>query len=91
MQECQRSGRMAFAAKGKTERAQLTDDQIEAQIEARFVQSRKILDLREKYYREFKKVLKPRQIMKMYAEEKANGAKVKKELERRHNKKKNKK
>ena len=88
MQECQRSGRMAFGGKGKIE---LTDDQIEAQIEARFVQSRKILDIREKYYKQFKKVLKPRQIMKIYAEEKANGAKVKKELERRNNKKKTKK
>lgn len=76
----------AFAPK-KLEKP-LTDEQIEKQIEARFAKSRKILDIRERYYKEFKKVLTPRQIQKVYSLEKANGAKVKKEIERRHNKKK---
>ena len=78
----------AFAEKAVGGKKQLTDEDIEKLIEARFAKSRKILDIREKYYREFKKVLTPRQIQKVYAQEKANGVKVKKEIERRHNKKK---
>ena len=88
MQTCQRSARMAFGDRAKGAKSQLTDEQIEKQIEARFAQSRKILDIREKYYGEFKKFLKPRQILKIYTVEKSNGAKVKKEIEKRHNKKK---
>ena len=78
----------AIAEKTKGGKKTLTDEEVEKQIEARFAKSRKILDTREKYYKEFKKVLTPRQILKVYAQEKANGAKVKKEIERRHNKKK---
>lgn len=71
---------------------ELTDAEITARIEARFAQSHKILDIREKYYNEFKKILTPRQIQKMYKAEKDIQKKVHKEMARRFNKaKKNKK
>ncbi len=47
-----------------------TDAEIEKQIKDQFAQSRKILDVREKYYNEFRKILSPKQIMKIYQTEK---------------------
>ena len=88
LNNCSRSGADAFSKKVSGGKKQLTDEQIEKMIESRFAKSRKILDIREKYYREFKKVLKPRQIQKVYAEEKSNNAKIKNELEHRKNNKK---
>ncbi len=61
----------------------LTDAEVEQQIEARFAQSRKILDIRERYYKEFRKMLSPKQIMKIYQTEKSNANKFKKEFDRR--------
>ena len=87
LQACQRNGRIAVVERTKVGKANMTDEQIEKDIQSRFDQSRKILDIREKYYHEFKKVLKPRQIQKMYSEERANGVKIKKEIEHRNNKK----
>lgn len=49
----------------------LTDAEIEKQIKDQFAQSRKILDIREKYYNEFRKILSPKQIAKIYQTEKA--------------------
>lgn len=43
-----------------------TDAEVEKAIKDRFAQSRKILDIREKYYNEFRKILSPKQIMKIY-------------------------
>lgn len=63
--------------------AVLTDAEVERQIEARFAQSRKILDVREKYYKEFRKILSPKQIMKIYQTEKSNAGKFRKEFDRR--------
>lgn len=65
---------------------QLTDAQIEKKLEARFVHARRILDIREKYYHEFKKILTPRQIQRMYRAEKSLQRKVHKEMERRNGK-----
>lgn len=61
----------------------LTDAEVERQIEGRFAQSRKILDVREKYYKEFRKILSPKQIMKIYQTEKSNASKFRKEFDRR--------
>lgn len=72
-----------FGAEGPVSRDKMTDAQIEKIIEARFAQSRRILDIREKYYREFKKFLNPRQIQEMYRAEKSVQRKVRKEMERR--------
>lgn len=49
-----------------------TDAEVEAAIKARFEQERKILDIRESYYTEFRKVLSAKQILKMYNMEKRN-------------------
>ena len=61
----------------------LTDAEVEQQIKGRFAQSRKILDVREKYYNEFRKILSSKQIMKIYQTEKSNANKLKKEFDRR--------
>ena len=61
----------------------LTDAEMEQQIKGRFAQSRKILDVREKYYDEFRKILSPKQIMKIYRTEQNNANKLKKEFDRR--------
>ena len=60
----------------------LTDAEVEQQIKGRFAQSRKILDVREKYYDEFRKILSPKQIMKIYRTEQNNASKLKKEFDR---------
>lgn len=64
----------------------LTDAEVEQQIKGRFAQSRRILDVREKYYNEFRKILSPKQIMKIYQTEQNNADKLKKEFDRRKNK-----
>ena len=51
-----------------------SDEQAERNIQADFRTSRKVLDLRERYYTEFRKVLTPLQIRKMYAIEKQNAS-----------------
>lgn len=61
----------------------LTDAEIEKQIKDQFAQSRKILDIREKYYNEFRKILSPKQIAKIYQTEKSNANKFRKEFDRR--------
>ena len=60
-----------------------TDAEVEQAIKARFAQSRKILDVREKYYNEFSKILSQKQIMKIYQQEKSNMNKFRKEFDRR--------
>ncbi len=64
-------------------RPAMTDAQIENQIKEQFAQSRKMLDIREKYYNEFRKILTPKQIMKIYQTERRNADKFKKEFNRR--------
>lgn len=61
----------------------MTDAQIEKYIQEQFAQSRKMLDIREKYYNEFRKILTPQQIMKIYQTERGNADKFKKEFNRR--------
>lgn len=65
-----------------------TDAEVEAAIKARFAQSRKMLDIREKYYDEFRKFLSPKQIQKMYNLEKRNGDKFRNEMSKRQGMKK---
>ena len=52
----------------------LTDEQIEQRILDNFAQSRAILDVREQYYKEFRKILAPTQINQIYEDEKARRA-----------------
>ena len=65
-----------------------TTDELRRHIQTRFAQSRKILDVREKYYNEFRKFLSPKQIQKMYNMEKHNGDKFRKEMRKRQGMKK---
>lgn len=65
-----------------------TDAEVDQDIKARFAQSRKMLDIREKYYGEFRKFLSPKQIQKMYNMEKRNGDKFRKEMNKRQGMKK---
>lgn len=55
--------------KGK-KRSEMTDAEIEAIQKDRFKQSRKLLDLREKYYGEYRKFLSARQVQRVYELEK---------------------
>ena len=73
----------------RTSRSELTDAEVDQAIKARFAQSRKMLDIREKYYNEFRKFLSPKQIQKMYNMEKRTGDKMKKEMGKRQGMKKN--
>ena len=54
----------------------LTDEEIEKNILNRFAQSRATLDIREKYYQEFRKILTPGQIQAMYSAEKQHAARM---------------
>lgn len=85
LRSCHESMRNKFEKKNIKNHEELTDAQITERIEARFAQSRKILDIREKYYQEFKQILTPRQIQKMYRAEKEIQKKVHKEIGRRMN------
>ena len=46
--------------------AEMTDAEIDKNIKAKFQQSRKILDIREKYYNAYSKFLTPKQIQRVY-------------------------
>ena len=61
----------------------MTDADIAQQIKGQFTQSRKMLDIREKYYNDFSKILSQKQIMKIYQMERSCADKFKKEFERR--------
>ena len=50
----------------KTQRRQRTEQEIEQDIKNRFARQRAVLDVEEKYYDEFRSVLNPRQIEKVY-------------------------
>jgi len=61
----------------------LTDAEVEKLLKNRFAQSRKMLDIREKYYGEFSKILSQKQILKIYQQEQSNMHHFRKEFDRR--------
>lgn len=65
------------------EQPSMSDGEIATMLRNRFAQSRKMLDVREKYYNEFSKILSQKQILKIYQQEKMNANKFKKEFDRR--------
>lgn len=75
-------GTEANAAK-ETPKPVMTDAEIAKMLKDQFAQSRKMLDIREKYYNEFSKILSQKQIMKIYQQEKSNMNKFRKEFDRR--------
>lgn len=54
----------------KKKPSEMTDSEVDKCIKARFQQSRKILDIREKYYHAYSKFLTPKQIQRVYDLEK---------------------
>ena len=70
-------------ANAKKERPSMTDDEIATMLRNQFTQSRKMLDVPEKYYNEFSKILSQKQILKIYQQEKMNANKFRKEFDRR--------
>ena len=44
----------------------LTEEEIKAEFKQRFAQSRSVIDIREKYYKEYSRFLTQKQIKKMY-------------------------
>ena len=60
-----------------------TDAEVYKMMRDRFKQSRKMLDIREKYYDEFRKFLSPKQVEKVYNQGMMNQGKFHKEMNRR--------
>ena len=60
-----------------------SDAEVDKMMRDRFKQSRKILDVREKYYDEFRKFLSPKQVQKVYEQGQENHGKFHKEMNRR--------
>ena len=66
----------------------LTDAEVDKMMRDRFAQARKMLDVREKYYDEFRKFLSPKQVQKVYNLGMANKERFHKEVRRRSDMKK---
>ena len=67
----------------KREKKQLTDAEVEKMIKNRFTMSRKMLDIREKYYDKFREFLSPKQIQKIYDKEMNDTGRFQHEMNRR--------
>ena len=61
----------------------LTDAEVDKMMRDRFKQSRKMLDIREKYYDEFRKFLSPKQVQKVYDKGMMDHGKFHMEMNRR--------
>lgn len=61
----------------------LTDAEVDKMMRDRFKQSRKMLDIREKYYDEFRKFLSSKQVQKVFDQGQKNHGKFDKEKSRR--------
>jgi hypothetical protein len=60
-----------------------TDAEVDKMMRDRFKQSRKMLDIREKYYDEFRKFLSAKQVQKVFDKGMANKERFRKEMSRR--------
>lgn len=60
-----------------------TDAEVDKMMRDKFTLSRKMLDVREKYYDEFRKFLSPKQVEKIYDQGQMNHGKFHKEMNRR--------
>lgn len=65
-QECQKEMWALGPREPREPKREMTDAEAEQAIKMRFEQSQKILDLREKYYKEYSKFLSPKQIERVY-------------------------
>ncbi|MCM1035891.1 MAG: hypothetical protein NC406_01020 [Bacteroides sp.] len=57
-------------------RTRITDEQTDSLLRARFDHSRKLLDLREKYYKEYRKFLTAKQVDRVYQSERMQNVKI---------------
>lgn len=64
-------------------RPTLSDAEVDKMMRTRFVISRKMLDIREKYYNEFRKFLSPKQVQKIFDKGVENHGRFQKEMNRR--------
>ena len=60
-----------------------TDAEVDKMMRDRFKQSRKMVDIREKYYDQFRKFLSPKQVQKVYDQGMKNQDRFHKEMNRR--------
>ena len=60
-----------------------TDAEVDKMMRDRFAQARKMLDIREKYYDEFRKFLSPKQVQKVFDKGMDNHGRFRKEMSRR--------
>ena len=60
-----------------------TDEEVDKMMRDRFKQSRKMLDIREKYYEEFRKLLSPKQVQKVYEQGQMDNGMFYREMNRR--------
>lgn len=72
-----------FKSGEKPEPPVLTDAEVDKMMRDRFKQGREMLDIREKYYDEFRKFLSPKQVLKIYDQGQMNHGKFHKEMNRR--------
>ena len=70
-----RAIRLQYKPEKPAEGQELTEEQVEKRIINSFEQSRAILDTREHFYTEFRRILTPRQVSRLFKEEKARRAK----------------
>ena len=61
----------------------LTDAEVDKMMRDRFAQARKMLDIREKYYDEFRKFLSAKQVQKVFDKGMDNHGRFRKEMNRR--------
>ena len=75
-----------YGVKGMKAKAQAsipTDEEVDKMMRDRFKQSRKMLEVREKYYDEFRKFLSPKQVQTVYDHGQMNRNLFHKEMNRR--------
>lgn len=68
MKNCRDQYREEVAKPERKDNSPLTDEEIVERIEKRFDQQRQLLDIREKYYKDFKKMLTPKQLLRVFDE-----------------------
>ena len=70
-----RANRLQYKPEKPAEGQELTEEQVEKRIINSFEQSRAILDTREQFYKEFRKILRPKQITRIFKDEQARRTK----------------
>ena len=75
--------RITYAERVNQNITKLTDAEVDKMMRDRFAQARKMLDIREKYYDEFRKFLSAKQVQKVFDKGMDNHGRFRKEMNRR--------